>query len=387
MIRRKIVIAVAVLGFMLSWGVAYAQEDDAGDALLDFLKSIHPSFYVDLGYTYNFNDPESADGGVDNDLRIFDIDHNELDLHLIEIALERTPTTEGGLANLVGFRVDLDFGEDASLFDSAGLGDGDDEFDLQQAYINILAPIGNGLNIYAGKFVTLAGAEVIESKDNFNFSRSYLFGFAIPFAHTGVRARYSFGPLGFILGVNNGWDVVDDPNDGKTIEAQVALTAGIFSAYVTGYFGPEQAEDDSDWRELIDVVVSITPMEKLILLVNADFAWEQDVNFETGEDSVNWYGVAGYIVYDFSDVLRLALRAEYFVDDDGFRTGTEQDLFEVTPTLSIKPFAGKGGLDNLVLRLEYRFDRSDEDTFEDDDGSFKDTQHTIATELLYYFSL
>jgi len=81
------------------------------------------------------------------------------------------------------------------------------------------------------------------------------------------------------------------------------------------------------------------------------------------------------------------VRAEYFDDSDGFRTGTEQKLFEITPTLSIKPFAGHGSLDNLILRVEYRFDSSDEDVFEDDNGSFKDTQHTVATELIYSFSL
>ena len=39
-----------------------------------------------------------------------------------------------------------------------------------------------------GKFVTPIGAEVIESQDNWNYTRSILFGYAIPFYHVGVRA-------------------------------------------------------------------------------------------------------------------------------------------------------------------------------------------------------
>ncbi len=44
------------------------------------------------------------------------------------------------------------------------------------------------MQIDAGKFVTPIGAEVIESQDNWNYTRSTLFGYAIPFYHTGLRA-------------------------------------------------------------------------------------------------------------------------------------------------------------------------------------------------------
>lgn len=361
-------------------------KDEESQAFFDFIKSIKPSFYLDTSYEYNFNNPRS---GV-NSLRIFDTDANDFNIHLFQLAFKKTPTTEGGLASLIGFGVKLDFGEDADIIGSSGLGDPDDEFDLQEAYIHILAPVGNGLNIYAGKFVTLAGYELIESKDNPNFSRSFLFGFAIPFTHTGLRLNYGAGPVGLTLGVNNGWDNVDDNNDGKTIESQVSLSLGNASLYVTGYFGPEQDQVDSDWRELITVVGMLTLMEKLTFVVDADFGWEQGVtNADLGldDDSVSWWGVAGYIIYDINDIFRLALRGEYFDDSDGFRTGTDQHLFEITPTLSIKPFCNKGMLDNLVLRLEYRFDHSNEDAFENDDSEFEDNQHTVATELLYYFSL
>jgi hypothetical protein len=131
-------------------------------------------------------------------------------------------------------------------------------------------------------------------------------------------------------------------------------------------------------------------MEKLTLVGEVDLGWEQGVtNADLGldDESVSWWGVAGYIIYDINDIFRLALRGEYFDDVDGFRTGTDQHLFEITPTLSIKPFCNKGMLDNLVLRFEYRFDHSNEDAFENDDSEFEDNQHTVATELLYYFSL
>ncbi len=33
-----------------------------------------------------------------------------------------------------------------------------------------------------------------------------------------------------------------------------------------------------------------------------------------------WWGVAGYVAYDFTDWLRLALRQEFFRDESGART-------------------------------------------------------------------
>ena len=39
--------------------------------------------------------------------------------------------------------------------------------------------------------MSLLGYEVIESPNNLNFSRGYLFNFAGPFTHTGVVANYA----------------------------------------------------------------------------------------------------------------------------------------------------------------------------------------------------
>src|SRR5258708_30516621 len=88
---------------------------------------------------------------------------------------------------------------------------------LKEDYFSYLAPVGSGLQVDVGKFVTPMGAEVIESKDNWNYSRGLLFSYAIPYYHFGVRAKYTFNPkynvTGFIV---NGWNNVVDNNTGKT---------------------------------------------------------------------------------------------------------------------------------------------------------------------------
>src|SRR5207249_7353918 len=75
------------------------------------------------------------------------------------------------------------------------------------------------LSIIAGKYVTNAGAEVIKSDGDVNYSRSILFGYAIPFTHTGFRATYKASDaLTLLGGVNEGWDAFESPSHEATVE-------------------------------------------------------------------------------------------------------------------------------------------------------------------------
>jgi hypothetical protein len=373
-----------------------AKEEQKGAVsdLTNFLKSIKPGLYIDTAYIENFNNPSSHN----NQIRVFDTDSNSFMINLAQIYLERTPTTEGGYANLVGFRIKLDFGQDPNVFQE---GLGANGFDLQEAYLHVLAPVGKGIDIYIGKFVTLAGAEVIESKDNFNYSRSLLFGFAIPFTHTGLRLHYATGPFDFTVGVNNGWDDAKDNNNGKTVEARIGITHGIFSLGVVDIVGPEQTDNSTHYRNVIDVVGTLTPIKKLTLQANFDYGYEQDVtnaNLGLVEANAKWWGLAGYVVYDLNDIVRLALRGEYFDDAEGVRTVSAianepsgatvpggKKYWEITPTLQVKPFAKYKPFDNFIVRLEYRHDQANTAVFQENNGDLRKGQDTVETEFMYYF--
>ena len=60
-------------------------------------------------------------------------------------------------------------------------------------YLSYIAPLGKGLRFDAGKFATHMGSEVIGGYDGYNdeFSRGFIFGFGVPFTHTGVKATYA----------------------------------------------------------------------------------------------------------------------------------------------------------------------------------------------------
>ena len=76
------------------------------------------------------------------------------------------------------------------------------------------------------------------------------------------------------------------------------------------------------------------------------------------------------------------VRGEYLNDSDGFATGTPvggTNLWEFTLTPEFRIH------DNFVLRVEYRHDESSSPVFEDEDGTGKDSQDTVAFNALVYF--
>lgn len=346
-----------------------------------WIHNLELSGFVDASYVYNTQSPESRV----NSLRVFDTDANGFQPNAVEIVLQKPVSEE----SRVGFRTDLDFGEDAEVVGSVttGLGSTTDEVDLQQMYAEALLPVGNGLNVKFGKFVTLHGAEVIESKDNWNFSRSYLFGYAIPFTHTGVRLSYPVADwFTAVFGVNNGWDVVDDNNTAKTVE-----WTGIFTPTpktflsVTGLHGAEQTGDNHDKRHLLDIVLGYNPTDKLSLKLNYDYGHEQDAVSEGPDEDASWQGIAGYARYQFNDWYALAGRAEYFDDSDGVRTGVRGGmgvgrvgLWELTLTNEFKVYK------DLITRLEYRHDHASDAVFAAG-SSFDNTQDTLSAEVIYPF--
>ena len=327
---------------------------------------------IELGVSLDTTYQYVSNGEVGGDIpeRGLYPEHNDFSIDAFTLSLEKVPTVGEGVMDQVGFRADVLFGEQAERLGFGFNSDGDGAVSPYQAYVNVLIPGGgSGLNIYAGQFTTLAGWELIEAKDNTNITRSLLF-YRIPFAHSGVRATFSAGSLDLALGLSNDWDAVDDVDDGKTFEGQVALNLpndGWLG--VTGYFG----DTDGDTRTLVTVVGTVTLMEKVTLI--ADFEY---TSHDAGGDR---WGIAGYAIASLSDVITLALRGEYvddseILDDNGLESGLE--FSEFTSTLILTPFESMG---NFETRLEYRYDMVDG---ADDYFAGEDNQHGFAVQLLYW---
>jgi len=360
------------------------------------LAGLQMSGYADIAYGFNFNESDPATTATVG--RAFDNESHGFTPHAFELVLEK-PITD---VMPLGFRTDLFFGDDAEIIHSTGLGAGGsptDSFDLQQLYITARSPI-EGLEFKVGKFVTLLGAEVIESPANWNYSRSLLFFNAIPFTHTGALATYPLGEWGSTtFGVVNGWDIVDDNNKAKSLLGNLTLTPlEDLTLSFNGITGAERAGDSRNKRTVFDVVATWTPpIEHLTLMANYDFGHESGVTQGTaptaaaatrkGFDSAEWTGLALYAKYDLSDAWSLAGRWEWFDDKDNARLGAtgpgsstldDLDIYAYTLTSQWKLH------EHVLARLEYRHDKADERVFLRDE-TFSDYLDTVAAELIYHF--
>jgi hypothetical protein len=319
--------------------------------------------FVDTYYGYNFNK-------VDPLLRTFDVQHNTLSLSLAEINFTKTPTAD----SKVGFRADLDFGKTADLvaaYEPAS--DGKEIYKhIQQAYVSLLT---GKVQWDAGKFVTPMGAEVIESQDNWNYTRSILFGYAIPFYHVGLRATYTATPK-VTLGAQlvNGWNNSSENNGDKTFHLSATLKPTGSLTWIANYMVGKEAPDSApvrDTRNLFDTTLTWTTTPKLSLMANFDYGKEGDVE---------WWGIAGYAKYQATPAWALVGRYEY-VDDSkgGFMTinGKAQSLTITSDHL----IAGA-----LKARLEYRLDHVDYDFFTKSDGTTTGDQSTFTVGLVYGFT-
>ncbi len=338
--------------------------------------------YIENSYTFNLTG--SGRRGV-NELRFYDYQEGYT-FNMAEFSLKKDPSERYPF----GYGLVVTAGIDSQKNHSYGIFRDEhdafpfrntEKFDLQEAYLSGTVPVGSGLTLKGGKFVTLLGYEVIESPNNLNFSRGYLFQLAVPLTHTGGLASYTFTDwFNMTAGVVLGWDDSKNVNDALTYTGQFAFTpVKDFAANLNWIAGPEQVDPRSfdenvqraarsyvngRWRYVLDAVLNYTGFKKWTLGLNVDYGHEQSEAFaqslNTRADThATWWGWAGYAAYDWTDKLRTAFRREFFRDAAGARSGTGigTDLWSTTATVQYKIWRG------LMGRVEYRHDASDEKVF------------------------
>jgi len=429
----KAVSAIALTGALAMPALAGDDQKDLKKVIEDqginyvetAQKGITLSGYVDTSYTEQFAGRgeygpagTNAGGGPANAhaaLRQFDTSNNTFNINAVKIALEKALPDKNDWA--AGFRIDTIYGEDAKyLNDTAINGTSNTSgLALEQAFVKFRVPVGNGLDIYAGKFVTFLGYEVIESPANLNFSRGLLFTNAIPLTHTGVYADYKFNDtFEAKFGVVDGWNnstsssvstlagTANENSFGKAITGQLNINAPGKNANLTQSFiyspegepgvvgqnnGPVVVYDiwgnwSPKFAESSDPKGGVS--DPLLLGFNIDLGYNGAAGNPGGfsqpsgndapdgsratNDSNTWYGAALYAQYKFSKVFSLAGRAEYLHSDaaldpkfgptgtdDGFRGGR---LFTVPAQddYSYTLTATFNVWDNLLTRAEYRID-------------------------------
>ena len=348
--------------------------------------------WVEAGATLNSKQPNDRQ----NFGRLFDDRANELMLNQVVLTAEKTLAPKAGESDW-GFKLQGMFGSDARFIHSLGLLDNASnkilQPDIVEAYFSYHLPVlsAGGIDVKAGKFVTLEGAETIDPRTDPFYSHTYIFNFGIPFNHTGVLATFHASKMfdlmaGITRGVNTS---IDDNNHSYSFHGGIGFN-GLADGKLTGafstHFGPETPNDNKSYRYLNDLTFTYTLSDKDSLITDLNYIKDDAVK-------AKGYGIAEYFIHKVSDTLTVQVRGEIWKDRDGFyvaQFGNNDDVMNalrgnaindprtvgggsttyraITVGLSYKPSVAKP-FTGLTIRPELRYDQSS------DTKAFVDSKH------------
>ncbi len=359
---------------------------------LDFLNGTTINVGFDGYYAYNFNQPI----GRVNLLRAYDVSSNSFSINQLSLVIEHAPNPAAG--QRFGIRTDFQYGQATETLQGGAQNELRPQVyrNLFQAYGTYVAPLGKGLTVDFGKWASALGAENNYTKDQINYSRSYLFNF-LPFYHMGFRANYDVTPkLNVAYWLVNGAQQTEDFNGFKsqaflfTIKPKPTI-----SWNVNYYFGEEQRDTNSvlnpglpvsgaqpgqpsanispapNGREhIFDSYVTWNATPKLTLVGEADYV----INRYRSHSSPSHVSAgAAYARYQISSAYAAAARFEYFSDRGGLFSGITQTLKEGTFTFDRKVANG------FLIRTEFRRDFSNQPYFLTDVPNVLKPAQTTAT--------
>lgn len=379
--KKSLLLAAALFATSLtsSWAQDAAPAEPAAGAF-----SVNG--YVDAYYFTNFNNPQSGFNGA----RIFDLKNNSFSLGLVQTMFTYTNGKSKVVADLT-YGPNADLGNFGNFRHTLSSSLTSTSFAIKQAYASY--NFTDKLAFTIGQYGTHIGYELIDAPLNFNYSLSYLFGNG-PFYHTGAKLDYAASDkLSLMVGVVNGWDMLQDLNSKKSLAAQVHLAPVEGFHIYANYIGGDEHNGDSKFgtikgskTHLLDLTTSFQATDKFKIGVNAAYgsfktgAKVADANDPFSEDQ-SWNGAALYLNFAATDKFGLGLRAEHFDDPNGVRYFGPFKGNEFTLTGDIKLADG-----HFNLKPELRLDSTKDAFFEDTDGNFtKKSQVTFGAAVVYTF--
>ncbi|MGZ3800085.1 MAG: outer membrane beta-barrel protein [Bdellovibrio sp.] len=262
-----------------------------------------------------------------------------------------------------------------------------------QAYINYAAT--ENFNITAGKYFSPCGLEGVKAKDNWIYSRSFLYSYGQPFWHEGINLNYVVipGKLTSNLHVVNGWNgpLSQKANKAATYILALGLTPveGLTVNY-SGMIGSE-VDDASSSRQMHDMNATYEFSPQFAMAVDLTTVMQKNA---IGDQAARWSGYAVYAKYTPISWYSLRARYEMFDDNDqGFAISGNATSVAAASSPYLKQKITGITLSNsfdlgdgLETRLELRSDRSSEKGyFKNGDGRDSDKQESVTFAVLYAF--
>lgn len=314
----------------------------------------HYGGFLDLSYALDFNFPDTRRWRSKSTTPIV----NEAALNMVAGYVRKDATVQSRW----GLEFGLQDGNDADGLVPAStpgrdtpMSHADQLKHFSRANLSYLAPIGNGLTLTAGLFNSYIGYQSIYSRNNLNYTRSYMADNA-PYFMFGVGATYPVNDRWQVgLYAINGYTYLSHSNNQPSYGSQIQWSP---TSHVTVtqnlYYGPDQSNTAIDfWRFFSDSIVE-WKHGPWTLAAAYDVGTENAAE-QAGHPRTFWTAAAFYARWNVQGPWSVALRPEFYWDRNGRISGSEQLLKAMTTTLEYKwthPWQ------TALLRMEHRYDES-----------------------------
>lgn len=336
------------------------------------MSDISISGFVQASYFYNTAHP--ADGV--SDAYLWNAKDNSFSINKVKVTIAGKPVERSGEEWGASFRTSLIWGEDSGNLNTGSPGAGFEA--LREAYVELNAPIGTGLNIKAGQLISLLNWESGDGgAANPNFSQGNQWWYTGNGPSAGVQLGYTFtDKVSLNVRVQNGLFAGPvDSNEGKAFIGSLAFkpTDKLWVNFI-GWFddqGPSGPglNPPAGFPKRTDCA-GVSSIGGYKVSDKLGTGWELDYfNFSGTTGGTDIWSVGGWAWYDFTSKVGVAFRADFIEDTDGILgppmrgaasqiaspvggaiTDADGNLASFTLTLNLKPTA------NLKIQPEIRYD-------------------------------
>lgn len=287
-----------------------------------------------------------------------------------------------------GFTLGVQAGKDVkALVSSAAISSAETLKHLYYTNATYLFDVGAGLAVTGGLIPGHLGYESFHAGDNPTYTRVYGTD-DVPYFNWGVQATYAEGArLSGSVRVMNAWDYLSHVNDVPTYGAQVNWQATESGRLTQNfYYGPEQSDTSLEfWRFVSNTIVE-WGIQDFLLVGSLGLGTEKQSTI-MGTPRHDWAWGAAWLAWQPNPTWSLALRPEFFRDEDGLISGSSQTIGALTIGGEYRvPVQDTG---SFALKLEYRYDRStgsEGGFFKGDDNHLVPEQHLLIGALLWNFA-
>ena len=355
-----------------------SQADEKWSSVNTALSSTIISGYINTAAQWNLgtgnaNNPGYAFGGAGK--------ADGFNLNVAKVTIEKPLDAADQWA--AGYKADFILGPDAVTL-ATGTG-------LKQAYVQLRAPLGNGLDLKMGVFDTIVGYEVFDSGNNPNYTRSY--GYTIePTTHEGLLASYQFNDIvGASVGIANthgpligGRANPPKAESYKTYMGSVTLTAPeslgflkgstLYMGAINGFLAPALPGGNNgpgvEQNLYVGATVN-TPVTGLKAGISYDYAGRSAQTLAvggTGSPTLNTIyrnAVGIYTSYQATEKLSLHGRGEYVTQSKANLNGAVNNVTVAGLPSKILAYTATVQYDlwkNVLSRFELRWDHQADGT-------------------------